>query len=88
MNYRVLWAPNAEQRLEDLLQDAAAQAQIAGAAREIDRRLLTAPLLFGESRFEAVRIGFAHPLAVHFEVLDDVRTVVVYDVYRIDLKRS
>ena len=29
MNYRVLWTPNAEQRLEELLQDAAAQAQSA-----------------------------------------------------------
>jgi hypothetical protein len=47
---------------------------------------LAAPLAFGESRFEGVRIGFVFPLGVHFEVLDDVQTVIVYDVGRIDVE--
>lgn len=86
MTYRVLWAPNAEQRLEAMLRESPSQAHIATAARQIDRQLIADPLHFGESRFEAVRIGFVRPLGVQFEVLEDVRTVVVYDVWRIDSK--
>ena len=41
---------------------------------------------FGESRYDAVRVGFVLPLGVQFEVFDDVRTVIVYDVWRIDVK--
>lgn len=84
MSYRVLWSPHAEERLEGILQDLSAQASCAQAARQIDAVLLNDPLGFGESRVEAVRIGFVHPLGVHYEVLEDVRTVVVYHVWRID----
>jgi hypothetical protein len=73
MSYRVFWAPYAEQRLEEILQDAAARAQHASAAREIDQRLFTDPLQFGESRYDAVRVGFVRPLGVQYEVLPDVQ---------------
>ncbi len=86
MSYRVFWAPFAEQRLEALLQDVAAQPHCAAAAREVDRRLMSDPGHFGESRFDAVRVGFVRPLGVQFEVFEDVRTVIVYDVWRIDVK--
>jgi hypothetical protein len=43
-------------------------------------------LAFGESRFDSVRVGYELPLGVQYEVLGDVRTVVVYDVWRIDAK--
>jgi hypothetical protein len=33
-----------------------------------------------------VRVGYELPLGVQYEVLGDVRTVVVYDVWRIDAK--
>ena len=55
-------------------------------AGEIDGHLLGQPNEFGESRYDTVRIGFVHPLGVQFEVLEDVRTVIVYDVWRIDRK--
>lgn len=84
MKYRVLWSPYAEQRLEQILQTAVDPLAIAAAARQIDRMLLVSPAVFGESRYDTVRIGFARPLAIHFEVMDDVRTVVVYDVWQID----
>jgi hypothetical protein len=29
-------------------------------------------------------VGFVHPLGVQFEVMDDVQTVIVHDVWRID----
>jgi hypothetical protein len=59
MNYRVFWAPYAEKRLEHFLGVAPEQAAVAAAAKEIDQRLLLAdPRTFGESRYDAVRVGF------------------------------
>jgi len=84
MKYRVLWSPFSEQRLEQILQNALDPFAIAAAARQIDRILLVAPVAFGESRYDTVRIGFVRPLGIHFEVMEDVRTVVVYDVWQID----
>jgi len=86
MPYRVLWAPLAEDKLEQLLQAASDAAILAAAAREIDRHLLSAPESFGESRYDTIRIGFVYPLGIHFEIMDDVRTVIVHDVWRIDRK--
>ncbi len=86
MTYRVLWSPHAEERLEQLLRDTTEPAALAKTAGEIDGHLLGQPNEFGESRYDTVRIGFVHPLGVQFEVLEDVRTVIVYDVWRIDRK--
>jgi hypothetical protein len=86
VNYRVFWAPHAEQQLEAILQDQAAQARLAAAARRINARLSSSPASFGESRHDVVRIGFELPLGIHFEVFEDARTVVVYDVWRTDQK--
>jgi hypothetical protein len=88
MQYRVLWTPYAEDKLELLLQAASAPAVLATAARQIDRHLMTAPSAFGESRYDTIRIGFVYPLGTQFEVMDDVRTVVVHDVWRIDRKKG
>jgi hypothetical protein len=87
MSYRVFWSPHAEQRLELILQDFSARTQIAAAARDIDLFLSSDPLGFGESRYDTVRVGFARPLGVQYEVLEDVRTVIVYDVWRIDIRK-
>ena len=84
MQFRVLWAPYAEQRLENFLQQSADPNTLAAAARQLDQYLIVAPAEFGESRYEAMRVGFSFPLGVQFEVMDDVRTVVVHDVWRID----
>jgi hypothetical protein len=84
MQYRVLWAPNAEEKLERLLKISPEPALLAAATREIDQYLIAAPAEFGESRSEAIRVGFVFPLGVQFEVMDDVRTVIVHDVWRID----
>jgi hypothetical protein len=79
-----LWAPEAEDALARFLAPGIDRDLLAASARQIDQCLLDAPGEFGESRYDAVRIGFAFPLGVHFEVLDDVRTVIVHDVWRID----
>lgn len=56
------------------------------AARQIDRHLSADPTGFGESRYDTVRVGFVRPLGLPFEVIEDVRTVIVYDIWRIDQK--
>lgn len=84
MKYRVLWTPYAEERLEGLLQVASDSTMLAAAARQLDRFLLANPVQFGESRYDSIRIGFAYPIGIQFEVMDDVRTVIVHDVWRID----
>ena len=86
MQYRVLWAPYAEEKLEHLLQAATEPPLLAAAARQIDLHLMTDPTAFGESRYDTVRIRFVYPLGVQFEVMDDVRTVIVHDVWCIDRK--
>lgn len=57
---------------------------MAASARQIDRRLMTAAGNFGESRYDAMRIGFVFPLGVQFEVMDDVRTAIVHGVWSIE----
>lgn len=84
MTFRVFWSPHAEQSLEHILLDDKESELLVAAARTMDRQLAANPLTFGESRFETVRVGFVRPLGIQFEVLDDVQTVIVYDVWRID----
>ena len=86
MNYRVFWSPHAEQRLEGILQNASDSTTVAAAARQIDRYLVSSPKSFGESRYDTVRVGFVLPLGIQYEVMDDVRTVIVYDVWRVGRK--
>jgi hypothetical protein len=88
MSYRVFWTPHAEQRLEELLNNLSTRDRIAHAARDIDKYLTVDALSFGESRYDTVRIGFVWPLGAQFEVLEDVITVIVYDVWRIDIRKS
>jgi plasmid stabilization system protein ParE len=80
MKYRVLWTPNADEQFDAILQAAVDRVPLAAAARVIDRWLATDPAELGESREYGVRIAFNYPLAVEFEVLEDVKTVVVYEV--------
>ena len=88
MQYRVLWTPYAEEKLENLLQTASQPATLAAAARQIDRNLMISPDHFGESRYDNIRVGFVYPLGTQFEVMDDVRTVIVHDLWRIDRKKE
>ena len=87
MNYRVFWSPHAEQRLEAILQHASDSAAVTAAARQIDRHLVSEPKSFGESRYDTVRVGFMLPIGVQYDVMDDVRTVIVYDVWRVTRKQ-
>jgi hypothetical protein len=84
MAYRVFWTPNAEQKLSNILGRSRDASIVAAAAREFDSRLITAPTKVGESRIETLRIGFERPLGFDFDVLEDVKTVIVLNVWRTD----
>ena len=88
MTYRVFWSPTAEARFERIVSGAIDRESLAAAAKLIDKALAENPLAFGESRYDNVRVGFVLPLGVQFEVQPDVRTVIVFDVWRIDRKRN
>jgi len=84
MNYRVFWEPYAETRLVEMLKNSGDARALSEAAKRIDMALAFDPIGFGESRYDTVRIGFVRPLAVQYDVLNDVRTIIVYDVWRVD----
>lgn len=86
MQFRVLWTPNAEERLTQFLANASDATVLAAAARTIDQHLLSFPDSFGESRYDTIRVGYEFPFGVQFEVMNDVRTVIVHDFWRIDRK--
>jgi hypothetical protein len=87
MNYRVFWYPEAQHLLDALLQGSGSRDLITTAANKIDLQLASDPYSFGESRGERMRIGFERPLAVQFEVLRDVSTVIVYNVRLVSPRR-
>jgi hypothetical protein len=87
MSHRVFWSPNAERRLEEMLVSAADADQLASVAKQIDQRLVENTSAFGESRYDNVRVAFVRPLGVQFEVLEDVRTVIVFDIWKIKRRR-
>jgi hypothetical protein len=82
MSYRVFWSPEAERMFKQLHAATSDPMTLVKASRNIDTQLRADPYEFGESRQANVRIGFERPLAVQFEVLDDVRTVIVFDVWQ------
>jgi len=84
MSYRVFWSPYAEQLLDQLIEDSHDPQLIALTAKQIDRLLHDDASNFGESRYDSVRIGFVHPLAVQIDLLEDVSTVIVDVVWRTD----
>lgn len=88
MSYRVFWEPYAEEKLVQLLSDPADGSELGEAAKLIDTALAVDPIGFGESRYDTSRIGFLKPLAILYDVQDDMRTVIVYDVWRTDHKST
>lgn len=81
MPYRVFWSPDTERRYKTLLAASSEAAVLVEAARQIDQQLHSNPNDFGESRHEIIRIGFLEPLALEFEVLEDAKTVIVFNVW-------
>ncbi len=87
MNYRVVWRPGAEQELTQIWLKSRFRSQITEAASLIDEKLERDPLKTGESRDEGIRIVFSPPLGVRFYIDDTSRTVIVLNVWQINLRR-
>jgi hypothetical protein len=81
MKYTVLWTPAAEERLAGIWLDAQHRRAIADAANLLDEALADAPLSIGESREGSMRVAFAYPLGVEYDVSPDDRTVYVLAVW-------
>ncbi len=87
MKYRILWIPDAEESFEQILNDESrSKYLLRDSVRSINEQLVSKPFEFGESRQEDVYVGFVEPLAVNYQILHDVRTVVVFHIWRTDLR--
>jgi hypothetical protein len=82
MKYTVVWLPSAERDLTDLWLNAPDLPVVSDAADELDAQLARSPEDLGESRFENVRMAFAGPLGILFEVQDADKLVRVLRVWR------
>lgn len=82
MIYRILWAPEVEEAFDNMLAkaDLDERTVLAKASRVINQQLVNDPKHFGESRYEDVRVGFEPPLLVQFQIMEDVRTVIVFHI--------
>jgi len=84
MKFTVVWIPSAEHELAELWMGAPDRQEVRDAADRIDAALAETPMALGESRSGNVRILFAYPLGVEFEVLARDRRVRVLSVWRFD----
>ena len=88
MKYRIFWSPHAESKLSALLGSTTGAETVVDIVRQINAALASDPIGFGESRYDTVRIGYIKPLGVQYDVLVDVTTLIVDDIWRTDLRRQ
>ena len=81
MKYTVVWAPDAEQDLARIWNEAEDRASVADAANLLDRELVRDPTNLGESRPIGSRIAHRLPLGIRFVVLEEDRLVRVLAVW-------
>jgi plasmid stabilization system protein ParE len=84
MKYTVVWTPFAERRLTVIWLAAEDRNAVTAAADFLDTALSSDAHLRGESRSENVRVLFAPPLGIDFEVSESDRVVYVLTVWRTD----
>jgi plasmid stabilization system protein ParE len=82
MRFTVVWSPDAESDLADIWIHADDRDAVSRASNELDRALAHDPNDQGESREEGVRITFAGPLGINFEVNAADRQARVIAVWR------
>lgn len=83
MKYQVIWTPTAEQDLADVWLRANDRASVTSAAESVDGLLKDDAATRGESRFGDLRVMFASPLGVSFEVDEQDRVAYVLAVWPI-----
>ncbi len=87
IKYTVLWTPTAEQELAAIWMDAPDRGAVTSAASSIDALLAENADRQGESRHGNVRIMFAAPLGIEFDLLEEDRMVYVLAVWPFDTGR-
>jgi plasmid stabilization system protein ParE len=88
MIFTVLWTPDAEQELAAVWLSAEDRNAVTSAAHGIDALLRVDPQTRGESRQHEVRVLFAPPLGVDFEVVEGDRTVYVLAVWSFGKRKT
>ena len=88
MKYRILWSPVADENFNAVMQRSqkSLRKALLLVVRAINATLVDDPIGCSESRSDDVRIAFFDPLGIYFELMEDVRTVVVINVWRTDLR--
>ena len=81
MRFTVVWGGSAERQLAQLWLDAEDRGVVRDAADRLDAALAERAGSLGESRSGNVRIAFAPPLAIEFEVFGEDRKVHVLAVW-------
>ena len=81
MTYTVLWTPEAENDLATIWIESEDRKAVATAANAIDTLLREQPQSQGESRYDSVRVMFAAPLGIDFEVVEEDRAIYVLTVW-------
>jgi plasmid stabilization system protein ParE len=84
MKYTVVWKPAAERHLAEIWMRADDRDAVARAADELDAALARNADQQGESREDGVRVTFAAPLGINFEVNVADRQARVLAVWRTD----
>jgi mRNA-degrading endonuclease RelE of RelBE toxin-antitoxin system len=82
MNYEVRWSPEAEMELTRIWLGGRDRLRIQEAANRIEIQLQRMPASVGESRSGRVRVAFASPLVIHFEIDESFKRVTVTQVGR------
>ena len=80
MNYTVVWKALAEEQLAELWLASEDRNAVSRTAMELEEQLRQRPFEVGESRDGATRVAMLPPLAVHYDVFEDDRLVVVLSV--------
>jgi plasmid stabilization system protein ParE len=83
MSYTVVWSAVAEQKLAAIWNTANDRVAVAAAANGIDLALSRKPRLCGESRGGVLRVIFAGPLGLEYEIIEDDRQVRVLTVWQV-----
>ncbi len=81
--YTLIWLEAADEQLASAYlaaRERGEAARVTQLVARLEQQLRTAPSQIGESRGARSRVVLILPLAIHFEVNDDVRVVVVTEV--------
>jgi hypothetical protein len=81
MRFTVVWSPAAEADLVEIWIRADDRSAVTLAVKQLDNALANDPHDQGESRQEGIRVTFAKPLGLNFEVSLDDRLVRVLAVW-------